>query len=117
MPIALSGPKRIRIQVMLSDCFELRQVSGAAIANANITYPARAVTDTARRQVQRFVRPQPAMGSMAALVEGGHSNDNFSEFLTGCLLPENYLPVSSRASRQTRKGPPEKSGRPLWNRI
>ncbi len=37
----------------------LRQVSGAAVANANVTHPARAETDAARRQVQRFDRQDP----------------------------------------------------------
>ncbi len=38
----------------------LRQVSGAVRANANMNHRARTVTDTARRQVQRFVRPHLA---------------------------------------------------------
>ncbi len=38
----------------------LRQVSGAVRADANMNHRARTVKDTARRQVQRFVRPHLA---------------------------------------------------------
>ena len=48
----------------------LRQVSGAVVANA------RTVKYAARRQVQRFVRPHRAMGSTAVLPNSGNSFDD-----------------------------------------
>jgi len=49
----------------------LRQVSGAVRANANINHRARTVTDTARRQVQRFVRPHRALRTTCLCTQRG----------------------------------------------
>ena len=65
----------------------LRQVSGAVRANAIINHRARTVTDTARRQVQRFVRPHPARKSTKPSHGSGRSLKDIRDLMTSSCRP------------------------------